>query len=557
MKPDPITIEILRNAFVMAAEEMNAALIRSAYTPVIYESKDCAVALIDSHHRVLGQSSGVPLFLGNLEACTLGTEEMYGRSVWNEGDIWIMNDPYLTGTHMHDVTIFAPIFYHGDLAGFAASRAHWLDIGAKDPGVPMDSTEVFQEGVRLPPTQVMRGGEPVRDIWSIIETNVRFPRSAIGDMTAQFAVAAIGEHRLGALFDRYGRDTVEAAAQEIFDQSERLDIEAIRAIPDGVYTAEGMLDSDGVGDEPVRMSVRITVDGERLLFDLTGTDGPGRGPINCGAVQTLSACRLAFKYLFNSHQPVNGGTFRPLEVRTKPGSILDARSPAACQFYFTPLGLMIDLVCSALSPALAETVPAAHYGDGMIFQFTGINPPTGELFLENEPHVGGWGASLGRDGEDGMIWTLSGNFHDMPIEVFESKFPARIIDYGFRRDSAGAGRWRGGSGIVREYQMTTDTELSLWFERSLHPAWGLFGGRGGAPPEVIINPGTPREVRRLKTNRMPLREGDIVRCYTGGGGGYGDPLERDPEAVLADLADGFISRSYAEEHHGINSQSGG
>ncbi len=549
MNIDPITIEILRNAFIMAAEEMNAALVRSAYTPVIYESKDCAVALIDSRHRVLGQSSGVPLFLGNLEACTLAAEEMFGRSVWEEGDIWIMNDAYLTGTHMHDVTIFAPIFYRGDLAGFAASRAHWLDIGAKDPGVPMDSTEIFQEGVRLPPTQVVRGGRPVEDIWSIIESNVRFPRSAIGDMKAQFAVAAIGEHRLGALFDRYGRDVVEAAAEEIFSQSERLDREAVGAVPDGVYTAEGFLDSDGVGDDPVRMRVKITVDGERLVFDLTDADGPGRGPINCGAVQTLSACRLAFKYLFNPRQPVNGGTFRPLEVLTRPGSILDARPPAACQFYFTPLGLMIDLVASALAPVLPDAAPAAHYGDGMVFQFTGVDPRTGELFLDNEPHVGGWGASQGRDGQDGMIWTLSGNFHDMPIEVFESKFPARITDYSFRRDSAGPGRWRGGSGIVREYEMTADTEMSLWFERSGNPAWGLFGGRSGAPPEVIIRPGTPEEVRLLKTNRMPLRKGDAVRCYTGGGGGYGDPLERDPQAVLDDLADGYISPEYARRHH--------
>lgn len=549
MNIDPITIEILRNAFIMAAEEMNAALVRSAYTPVIYESKDCAVALIDSRHRVLGQSSGVPLFLGNLEACTLAAEEMFGRSVWKEGDIWIMNDAYLTGTHMHDVTIFAPIFYRGGLAGFAASRAHWLDIGAKDPGVPMDSTEIFQEGVRLPPTQVVRGGRPVEDIWSIIESNVRFPRSAIGDMKAQFAVAAIGEHRLGALFDRYGRDVVEAAAEEIFSQSERLDREAVGAVPDGVYTAEGFLDSDGVGDDPVRMRVKITVEGERLVFDLTDADGPGRGPINCGAVQTLSACRLAFKYLFNPRQPVNGGTFRPLEVLTRPGSILDARPPAACQFYFTPLGLMIDLVASALAPVLPDAAPAAHYGDGMVFQFTGTDPRTGELFLDNEPHVGGWGASRGQDGQDGMIWTLSGNFHDMPIEVFESKFPARINDYSFRRDSAGPGRWRGGSGIVREYEMTADTEMSLWFERSGNPAWGLFGGRSGAPPEVVIRPETPEEVRLLKTNRMPLRKGDAVRCYTGGGGGYGDPLERDHQAVLDDLADGYISPEYARRHH--------
>ena len=395
----------------------------------------------------------------------------------------------------------------------------------------------------------MRGGEPVEDIWTIIETNVRFPRSAIGDMTAQFAVAAIGEHRLGALFDRYGRDVVEAAVEEIFRQSERLDREAVRAIPDGVYTSEGFLDSDGVGDDPVYIKVKITVEGERLVFDLTGTDGPGRGPINCGAVQTLSACRLAFKYLFNSHQPVNGGTFRPLEVRTRAGSILDARPPAACQFSFTPLGLMIDLIASALAPVLPDTVPAAHYGDGMIFQFTGTHPRTGDLFLDNEPHVGGWGASQGRDGEDGMIWTLSGNFHDMPIEVFESKFPARITDYTYRQDSAVAGRWRGGNGIIREYTMTTDTEMSLWFERSGNPAWGLFGGEAGAPPGSHHQPRNPRRDPLLKTNRMPLREGDVVRCYTGEGGGYGNPHDRDPQAVLDDLADGHISPTYARHHH--------
>ena len=345
----------------------------------------------------------------------------------------------------------------------------------------MYSTEIFQEGVRLPPTQVVRGGQPMEDIWTIIEANVRFPRSAIGDMKAQFTVAAIGEHRLGALFDRYGRDTVEAAAEEIFRQSEQLDREAIRAIPDGVPTGEGFLDSDGVGDGPVNIRVKITVDGERLVFDLTDTDAPGQNSINCGAVQTLSGCRLAFKYLFNSHQPVNGGTLRPLEVRTGPGSILAARPHAACQFYFTPLGLMIHLICSALPPTL-------------------------------------------------------------------------ITDYGYRQDSVGPSRWRGGNGIIREYQMTTDTEMSLWFGRSGNPAWGLLGGKDGAPPEVISSPQIPEEVRRLKTNRMPLRKGDIVRCYTGGGGGYGNPLQRDPQALLTDLADGHISPDYARRHHRLNSQ---
>ena len=550
-KLDPITIEILRNAFITAAEEMNAALIRSAYTPVIYESKDSAVALIDGKHRVLGHSSGIPLFLGNLEACTLATEEMFGRQVWEDGDIWIMNDAYMTGTHMHDVTVFAPIFHGDDLAGFAASRAHWLDIGAKDPGVPMNATEIYQEGLRMGPTLVVRGGKPVHAVIGLIEKNVRFPTPAIGDLHAQFAVAAIGKSRMGALLDRYGKEMLEAATDEIFRQSEQLDREVVRGIPDGRYEAEGYIDDDGAGGDPILVSVKVDVHGDEMTLDLTDTGGPARGPMNCGEVQTISACRLAFKYMINPHQPVNGGTFRPLSVKVRPGSILGAQEPSPCQFYFTPLGLLVDLFVKALAPAFPDAAVAAHYGDGMVMQFNGTHPATGQLFLENEPHVGGWGASRGRDGQDGMIWSMSGSFKDMPIEIFESKFPARVTEYAIRSDSCGAGQWRGGCGIIREYVMETDdAELSLWFDRSVTPAWGIYGGADAEGPAVIINPGEEGAQPHLKASRRPLNRGDVVRCLTGGGGGFGDPLQRDTSSIEADILDRFITTQYAEKHFG-------
>lgn len=551
LENDPISNEIIRNSFLAIAEEMNTGLVRSAFSPVIYESKDAAVAIIDPHHRVLGQSSGIPLFLGNLESCTLTTEEMYGRDVWREGDIWIMNDAYISGTHPHDVTIYAPLFYEGTLAGFAASRAHWLDIGSKDPGVSMDSTEIYQEGLRIRPMKVVSAGVERRDIVDIIASNTRFPDSALGDMRAQFTVAAIGTRGLTTLFDRYGRARVEAAATAMFDQAERQSREAVLRIPDGTYSAEGWLDGDGISDDPVRVAVVVHVAGDSMVMDVTGSNDTVRGPMNCGRVQTVSACRLGFKYLVNPSEAVNGGTFRNLTVEVRENSMLAAEEPAPCQFYLTPLGMLVDLIVKALSPAVPSASAAGHYGDGMILQFSGTDPRTGRRFIENEPHVGGWGGSAVADGADGMIWALSGAFRDMPIEVFETKFPARITHYGFRPDTGGEGELRGGSGICREYVMELDdAELSLWLDRSTTPAWGLFGGGAGAPPDLVINPGTPGERRVLKGNRIPVGRGDVIRLMTGGGGGYGDPRLRKTEAIAHDVATGLVSPRHAREVYG-------
>ena len=299
---DAITVEIVRNAFVAAAEEMNATLIRSAYTPIIYEGKDCSVALLDADHRILGQSAGLPIFLGNLEICVGLTEERYGREVWKPGDVWMVNDSYLTGTHLNDMTVYAPIFFEDELAGFSASRAHWLDIGAKDPGGPMDSTEIYQEGLRIPPLKVVAAGEVRADITEIIALNTRFPYPTLGDLHAQIAVARTGERRLQAILERYGRETVESVRDQIFEQAERLDREAVAAIPDGTYRAEGCLDNDGVTDDPCWIRVEVVVAGDAMTIDLSGCDDAARGSINCGEAQAVSACRVAFQAVDQSRQ---------------------------------------------------------------------------------------------------------------------------------------------------------------------------------------------------------------------------------------------------------------
>jgi N-methylhydantoinase B len=549
---DPVTTEIVRSAFNAAADEMNATLIRSAYTPVIYEMKDCSVALLDGEHRVLGQSAGLPIFLGNLEVCTRLTEEMYGRESWRPGDVWVMNDSYLTGTHLNDMTVFGPIFDGNELAGLAACRAHWLDVGAKDPGGPMDSIEIYQEGIRLGPTLVMEGGRVRPDVVDLLARNSRFSDPARGDLGAQIACVRTGQRRLAAIIARHGADTIAAARDEIFAQTERYERAAIARIPDGAYAADGCLDDDGVGGAPCWVRVRVEVRGDEMTIDLGETDDVQRGPVNCGEAQAVSACRVAYKLLVNPDNPPNGGAFRPLTVKVRPDSMLGAREPAPCQWYFTPLGLLIDMVVKSLADAVPERAAGASYGDSMVIGIAGLDPRNGRPYFDLEPTVGGWGGWDGCDGQDGLINNVNGSLKDLPIEVLETKFPLRMTHYGFRADSGGAGRWRGGNGVIREYTLDgEEAQLFLWFERSATPAWGLSGGRDATPPQVIVNPGRPDERRMLKCNRAPLKRGDVIRTMTGGGGGFGNPRERDPELVRADVLDRHLTPEAARQRYGV------
>lgn len=552
MTADPITTEIIRNAFVSCAQDMNATLIRSSYTPIIYEGKDCAVAILDEEGGVLGQSLGVPLFLGNLEVCVKLTVERLGWEAFRPGDVFFLNDSYMTGTHLNDATIFGPIFHEDRLVGFAATRAHWLDVGAKDPGGSMDSREIYQEGIRLAPIRLVDRGEPREDVIDLLRRNGRFGYSAIGDMNAQIAACKTGEARFRAILDRFGHETYAAARTEIYRQSEALEREAVGAIPDGTYMAEGFLDDDGLGHGPLPVKVRIDVEGESMVVDLEGSAGMTEGPVNLGFAQCISAVRVAFKLLIHPERPVDGGTFRTLEVRAPERSIFRAEEPAACQWYFTPCGLLIDLLIRALAPALPAAAAGAHYGDSMVVYLSGTDPRRGGApFLMNAPHPGGWGGYEGGDGADGLINAVNGAFKDYPVEVAETKWPIVIRRYGFRPDTGGPGRYRGGCGVLREFELEGPTRLSLWFERSVTPGWGLFGGRDGALPDVIVNEGTPDERHLLKVNALPLPPGSTFRLETGGGGGFGEPLERDPALVREDVVDGYVTLEGAARDYGV------
>ena len=549
---DPITTEIIRNAFNAIADDMNAALIRSAFTPIIYEGKDCSVALLDADANVLGQSPGLPLFLGNLEICVQLIADRHGWDYFSEGDVFYMNDSYMTGTHLNDSTIIMPIFRRNERIGFAASRAHWLDVGAKDPGAPVDSYEIYQEGMRWGPTRLYEKGKPREDVIDVLHRNSRFGDALIGDLNAQIAAGKTGEKRLCALYDRFGRDTILAARDLIFRQSEARERKAIRDISDGCYQAEGCLDNDGLGSGPVPVKVTITVHGDSMTIDLSGSGEQTNGPVNCGFTQTIAAARVAFKLLVCPEDSVNGGSFRALSVTAPKNTLFHAVEPAACAWYFTPLGLLIDLVVKALAPQMPDKAAGAHYGDSMVVTIAGQDPRRdNQRFLMVEPTTGGWGAFAGGDGADSLINNVNGNFKDLPAEIFENKYPVLIQAYGIRADSGGAGQFRGGNGTYRRYLLQADARLSLWFERSVSTAWGLFGGDSGGAPDVVIEQPGHKPIHCLKVNSLALPAGTTVTTYTGGGGGYGSAVARDPDSVAEDAANQLVSSKGALEQYGV------
>jgi N-methylhydantoinase B len=542
MAVDPVTVEVIRNAFNSIASQMNNNLARSAYTPIIYEMKDCSVGLFDAQARLLGQAPGLPIFLGNLEvAIHVTTEHFGGLDVYRPGDVYAVNDSYLVGSHLNDVTVFSPIFHDGELVGFGATKAHWMDIGSKDPSQAMDSTEIYQEGYRIGPTKLYDAGEPVTGVLEFLTRNSRLPRSVWGDMHAQIAACRTGERQLAELLDRFGRATVAEAAEAIFDQCERLDREAIRQVPDGRYQASGDLDSWGPGGDPVHVDVAVEVAGDEVRVDLAGSSPQTPGCMNCGFAQTIAAARLAFKFLINPEVDVTAGTFRNLTVTSPEATVFDAREPAACQYYYPHLGLMIDLFIRALAEALPDRVVAGQPADAMNILFSGVDPRTAEPFVSGEATAVGWGAYQGGDGTNGLINYGGGDLKNIPVEVQEARYPIRVHRYELRPDSGGRGRWRGGLGIEREYEVLAEgVNVSTWFERTLTPGWGLFGGEPGRVTEVTMTTGEG-QASLLKVNQLRAPVGARIVVATGGGGGYGDPAERDPSTHNEDLIDGYVT----------------
>ncbi|AQT80191.1 hypothetical protein B1R94_14365 [Mycolicibacterium litorale] len=523
--PDPATLEIIRNRLLAAAEDMRVTLVRSAYTPTIYESEDCAIGLLDANAEVIALSTGLPLFLGNLGQAVADSVELRGGpATMRAGDIYLLNDSYVQGTHMQDCTAFAPVLWRSRLIGYAVARAHMVDLGSVEPGGGMASTTIYHEGLRLGPVRIFDADGPCRDILDVLRRNSRSKDELIGDVHAMAAAVRTGVQRMTDIAERWGVDVLERTRDAIFAYSEQTTRQAIAAIPDGVYHAEGSLDDDGVDiGTPVVIEVTVTVDGEELTVDLSGTSPMVRGAINCGESQTISSVRVALRLILGGDRPPDGGTFRPVAVAVPKGCFLRAEEPAACGNYAASAVLLMDLVMNAFADVLPERVCAGQYGD-TISEFIWEDQRSGELKILGEAHAGGWGAGLGYPGATAVIDLTNGSFKNYSIELLESRYPVVVTGAGIRHGSGGAGEFRGGDGIVRSYRMTAPATMRVWIDRVSTPPWGLAGGEPGATAYVRVR-GADADADRLilKSDGLALDAGDEVAIVTAGGGGFGDP----------------------------------
>jgi N-methylhydantoinase B len=549
MSVDLITTEIIRATFIAAAERMRITMIKTAYSHIISESLDFGCAIFGSDVQMIAQGTGIPAFQGHLGFPIQATIESRGLDQMHPGDVFLYNDPYVgNGNHLNDVAMFAPVFWQDQLVGWVATKAHWSDIGGAVPGsLQVGSTNIYQEGLRFRGIKLYCRGEINEDVMRMIEANIRLDAGGLKDMNAMVAVCRVGDTSFKEILEKYGLATVKAATTRFIDQSEKRTRAAIRNIPSGSYRASGCYDNDGINVEtPVRIEVLVTVDDGDMTVDCTGTSPQVEGPFNCGYAISVSICRLVLKCLTTPLDPVDEGCFKPLRVIIPPGSVLSVQEPAPTSRYAIPVVLLTELVLKALSTAIPNRIAAGSFADQMPVLLSGAHPVDGKLFVQGDLCGGGTGARPNGDGESGLSVFIGSTARNNPVEVVESRNPSiRILKFGLRQDSGGVGKFRGGLGTERVYRFDAPAFGTLTLERSVTPPWGLNGGGDGGVNQLIHAKVDGRSDAVRKVTRRAIAPGDTLVVRSGGGGGYGDPAERDPDAIQRDLAEGYISEDAA------------
>ncbi len=544
---DRITLDILSGKLAAAVDEMGAVLARTSMSPVIYEILDFACGLCDADGRLIAQGNGITLFTGTFSEQVRHLIGKHGDRLV-PGDVYVSNQPYDGGTHACDVAIMRPVFLaDGSLLAFAVAVAHWLDVGGAKPGsLPPDATEVFQEGLRLPCIRLCRDNEVEPDLLDILRVNLRFPEMAIGDLNAELAATRIAERRLIETAERYGAETLRQAFRHILERDAAASRRAVAALPDGVYEAEDWIDGDGISDERIAVRVKVTKTGETMTFDYSGSAAARRAPINCTRGALLSAVKTVFKALVDPQAPANDGWFQPLEVLAPPGTVFTAEPPAPVGWYYEGSAQASELAWKALAPLAPERFGAGSYMSLTVAYLCGRGGEGRQGYVHIEPAHGGWGATREADGASGLIALTDGDTYNYACEVIEAKFPLRLRRYALNTEGGGgAGRHRGGFGLVREYEILEEGNfLYCSVGRSETRPWGLAGGEPGSCNRIEIERGG--EVMALaRSPHLDLHPGDRVRVITGNGGGYGSPVERPRAAVDADLAAGYVSATQA------------
>jgi N-methylhydantoinase B len=548
---DAVTVEIVRNALLACAEEMKIDLRRTSYNPIVNEGNDFSVGIFSPSGETVAQAPGLPEFVCDIPSAIASVaEDIGGFTQFEDGDLYLTNDPYANTFHVHDVNSIRPFFIEETLAGFACARAHWHDIGGASAAGNLTAVEVFQEGIILRSVDLYRRGRPNRAVFRIIESNTRLPETVLGDVRAQVGACHVGAQRVLELIGRYGLDVYEECVQRILADGERQALEALRKIPDGTYIAESGIDDDGVTrGVPLPIKATVRKGRDRLTIDLTGSAEAVRGCVNCNRSTTHSICRLVFKTLTTPSEPANEGHFRMVDLIVPENSIFNAQRPSATLPGFFALHALEDVVKRALANAVPDQVNAEEYGCCCPAHIK-FRDPDGSYRILADTEGGGWGGTPSHDGESAMLF---GEVRVIPIEIMEMRYPVLLRQYRLRENTGGPGRFRGGLGVIKQYECLADCELNAGFDRKVFPPAGILGGKGSVGNQVvIIDHEGRRTVLPSKITDYSVRKGEIISFETAGGGGYGNPLDRDLIHIDADVKGGYVtSREQLQEDYGI------
>ncbi len=551
MKTDPITLELFRNALFSIADEMAVTVCRTTYSGVLRDNMDFSTAFTDGAGRLVAQGLTIPLHLGSIPTALAAVIETFEGDI-GSGDVFIVNDPYAGGMHLPDIFIFKPIFVDGERVAFAATICHHADVGGRVPGSnASDSTEIFQEGVRIPPLKLYQAGVANETLWKLLETNIRIPVQVFGDLRAQLAACTIAESQFMELIERYGVEETRHYMAEVTNHAERLTRAAIAELPDGEWSFEDFVDDDGIDrGVPIRLKCTITKRGESIRVDWDGTSPQVKGAINCTLSFTKAVSYAAIRSVLPGEIATNDGMFRVIEVSAPEGTIANMVPPAACAARGLTGFRMGDCAFGALAMMLPDRVFAASDGGN-----TGVS--IGGYDDDRRPYIfvdfacGSWGGRPWADGVQGNS-NMFANMACQAVELIEAENPLQVLSYEFVTDRAGPGRFRGGVPYRREYRfLEREAVLQVRSDRRTTDPYGLYGGLPGGNSRNTLNPGTPGERDLDAKLLMELRRGDVFRHELPGGGGWGDPLERDVVRVLDDVRNGYVSVEGASRDYGV------
>ena len=553
LRPDPVLMQVLRYSMEQIADEMGHTLIRTSRSTIIKEVKDISCAVFDRHGNTVAQAHHAPMLLTGFEIPMKSLRKRFRDDELNDGDVIMFNDPYIGGQHVMDLVTIAPVRYKGELVGFVGSIAHHADMGgAAAGGTQGGLTEIYLEGIRFPMVKLYKKGKEDQEIIGILNNNIRVPDKTLGDIRAQASADFVGARRLKQVFEKYGPDVVQLHMDALLDYSEKRIREGFKKLPDGTYTGVDYVDDDGLTGKPIKLQVNIHKQGDHALIDFDGTDAEVPGNVNCPIATVHAAVYYALIAVIDPHVPANSGCYRPFEIDAKEGLVVNPRPPRACGARTNVSQKITEAMMLALAQALPDRVMAGSHGQITNCGFSGYYPETGKRFVYIDIQGGGAGARWCKDGRDGQDSHLA-RFMNTPIEAVELEFPMRIERYEFIPDTGGAGKYRGALALRRDIRsLIDDLSFGRYGDRQVFAPFGLFGGKEGSKGKFILNPDTPNE-KPLKSKGLDkLSKGDLVSLRLPGAGGYGDPHDRERDAILRDVRDGKVSKEKAKEDYGVD-----